>query len=452
MIIRYDLFKLRQVISDLNARISSFAMSDQFYDEYELALYEYFEWRDISLEGEEEFSDDFFQDEDEFIKFLSWYCNYFVTDEYNKNFPELYMQCKRNRLSALELEMLRSFAESFLSVYEVQKVDPGKGMEVKDIFHNDVFYVIDDHLSRKVFKWDLLYAGLVGARGMFFLGGFTPVVMPPRLISHIERGICEIFEAEKKVFPTLKEFLRLNSAEVYALVEESVDHFDKKPAIKNADGESLLFVTFLYHVRDTAALIEKLDRMSVFVRDRIQTGTQGELIRADYIWIKKRGGRNKIWENTIRGLLFLEKNMLRVKCNSRERAEKIRVTLSRLFGDMVELKMAIYDDPEDTPQGAAIMTPTPPVSLADKCEDPESRDMLKEIVHCHYKNWVHEKLPAIGNITPMEAIETPHGKRILVELLKELENQNERAIRKGIRNADILAFPADMIRKELGLS
>ena len=58
---------------------------------------------------------------------------------------------------------------------------------------------------------------------------------------------------------------------------------------------------------------------------------------------------------------------------------------------------------------------------------------------------------SIGNITPREAVKTPEGKRRLIDLLKDFENQNERALRKGIKSADAVFFPVEKVRKELGL-
>ncbi|HQK48551.1 MAG TPA: hypothetical protein PK311_05225, partial [Syntrophales bacterium] len=62
-----------------------------------------------------------------------------------------------------------------------------------------------------------------------------------------------------------------------------------------------------------------------------------------------------------------------------------------------------------------------------------------------------EKISAIGNITPREAVKTPEGKRRLIDLLKEFENQNERALRRGLKGQDAVFFPVEKIRQELGL-
>jgi hypothetical protein len=39
----------------------------------------------------------------------------------------------------------------------------------------------------------------------------------------------------------------------------------------------------------------------------------------------------------------------------------------------------------------------------------------------------------------------------LIDLLKDFENQNERALRRGLKGPDAIFFPVEKVRKELGL-
>ena len=43
---------------------------------------------------------------------------------------------------------------SVLSVYEVQKVDTGKGVEIRDIFGDRVCTVADNNAAKTLCKWD----------------------------------------------------------------------------------------------------------------------------------------------------------------------------------------------------------------------------------------------------------------------------------------------------------
>jgi hypothetical protein len=68
-----------------------------------------------------------------------------------------------------------------------------------------------------------------------------------------------------------------------------------------------------------------------------------------------------------------------------------------------------------------------------------------------YENWLDEEVPALGGMTPREAALAPDGRERLTDLLKELENENEKVLRLGLKNDGHPVFPVDKIRKELGL-
>ena len=49
----------------------------------------------------------------------------------------------------------------------------------------------------------------------------------------------------------------------------------------------------------------------------------------------------------------------------------------------------------------------------------------------HYEEWFRDRIPALDNKTPLEAIKTEEGKRKVVELLKLYENGEELNRREG---------------------
>ncbi|MCX5833313.1 MAG: hypothetical protein NTV99_02140, partial [Deltaproteobacteria bacterium] len=51
-VIDFDAARFGRVIADLNFRVSRYANTDRFYEEYEIALYEYFEGRGIYCEDD----------------------------------------------------------------------------------------------------------------------------------------------------------------------------------------------------------------------------------------------------------------------------------------------------------------------------------------------------------------------------------------------------------------
>ena len=66
--------------------------------------------------------------------------------------------------------------------------------------------------------------------------------------------------------------------------------------------------------------------------------------------------------------------------------------------------------------------------------DPEVRDRFQEIVQKQAEAWVHQKIPALGNRTPLEAVSDPGGREIVESLLLDWERHvEEGAYQRGIR-------------------
>lgn len=443
-VLNYNLFRYKRAISDLHGKLSAFAVSDKFFHEYELALCEYFEWRDIVIE-DDDFSEDLFQGENEISRFLAWYSLYFLTEEYKKTFPELYAAIKRKKLTPLEKEILEGYRHNPLGLFEVQKVIPGKGMYLKELFEGEVRFVHEPGAARQVCKWDILYTGLAGAQGVYFMSDFGMIVIPPRLKPIIEKGIFSIYRVQKKNSREIRHFLRFRSAEVFAFIQNVMEDYESFH-IKNAEGDPLLYSTLHYRIEDMPAFLEVAGCTSIFVQDHVEYADSGAVARAEYIWVKKERKKSRSCENATQGLILIEGGRLRARCNSRFRAEKLKAILAGVFGSVLVYECAIFEDQK-------FIRPEGPAPLIDEAllECEEFRDMLKEILARHYESWAEQKIPAIGNISPREAVKSPQGRLRVMDLLKELENHDERARRRGIKLADLMAFPADRIRKKLEL-
>ena len=64
----------------------------------------------------------------------------------------------------------------------------------------------------------------------------------------------------------------------------------------------------------------------------------------------------------------------------------------------------------------------------------------------YYENWLYLKIPALDNMTPVEAAKTEKGRNVLKELLKDIENTDARNSRKNLP-----PFPVAKMKKKLGL-
>jgi hypothetical protein len=439
-IIDFDLARCRRIISDLHYRLTRFSNSDRFYEEYELALYEYFEGRGVYGEDEDELYDNF-QSEEEFSRFLSWYSLYFVTDEYDKTFPELYLDRRKNQLSALEREILQSYSRSVLSIYEVQRIEPGKGVDIRDIFADRVFTLVDAFAAKTLCKWDLLYGGLIEIRGYQLLGGMPITVIPQKLRRFIEINLLEIYNEERENYRNFRDYLRRASAEICALVENAVRNAERPETPADPEGDKSTLTSLLYRVDDYNAFLDTIERSPVFAASeprKAGSTLPAKVLR--FYWLQREGTKGSL--QSAPGVLFLKRDSLVVQCTSAKRAETLRAILDRMFGTAIAYRTTVHKSVEK---------PAEPAAPEKSAGFPDGASIGRETTSRPFENWIDEKISAIGNITPREAVKTPEGKRRLIDLLKEFENQNERALRRGLKGQDAIFFPVEQIRKELGL-
>lgn len=90
--------------------------------------------------------------------------------------------------------------------------------------------------------------------------------------------------------------------------------------------------------------------------------------------------------------------------------------------------------------------------LDNQDEEPESevpytvKQQIDDYFQNFYENWVTMKIPALGNLTPVEASKTEKGTDMLKEVLRQIENELARCNEK-----DVYPFPIEKIKRRLGL-
>ena len=82
----------------------------------------------------------------------------------------------------------------------------------------------------------------------------------------------------------------------------------------------------------------------------------------------------------------------------------------------------------------------------DILSDPEVRKQAKESLQKQVEAWVHQKIPVLGNRTPIQAVREPEGKEIVESLLLEWERRAEDGLFPSSIQPDIQA-----VRKLLNL-
>lgn len=183
--------------------------------------------------------------------------------------------------------------------------------------------------------------------------------------------------------------------------------------VVNNDRQELIFTEMHFKVRDETAVRRRLAKLKTFVRNEKDDS---------WSWLKAPSRKFPDDPRTSLGLFRFKEGTLVAETNSRERAARLEGKLLNHFPGMLKLEKTLYRELEDLPP------PSPEeMEKSRQKEDelnalPEVQEALKRYQeHYYFDKWPRTKVPALGNITPLQAAKTDEGRRKLDDLLDYYE-------------------------------
>jgi len=278
------------------------------------------------------------------------------------------------------------------SFFQVVDVSEGKTLTLRDLFLNQPHVVIEKQASRPEIKGEILFTRVISLDGISVMTGCMTVLIPslyhPSLIDFRKEL------AENEEGPLTPEFLMEYEFELRERFFEILQDIKnpRLPKLQNTDGDRLAPVKLKYHLN--CSPMEAFDRLKSLaqgiddeelLRDS-ERDPEGELKRIHFSWLKKGNPKNPGWENTVMGTIEINENQMNVEVNSVNRSEAIK-----------------------------------------------------------WDSWVDSPVPALGNLTPREAVNDPVGREKLDGLFLHFESMN--------RSQGIHEFSPDIakLKKILGI-
>jgi hypothetical protein len=121
-----------------------------------------------------------------------------------------------------------------------------------------------------------------------------------------------------------------------------------------------------------------------------------------------------------------------VEVTSRARAERARAFVEQLLGTAVRYRTTVFESLE-----AAMAKPRRRPDPRDTVPPEVEREIVGQLYAEHYRKWLDEPIPALGGRTPRHAARLKTARPAVVDLLKGLENQMERARQSGLPAMDV---------------
>ena len=342
--------------------------------------------------------------------FLEWITLDFIIDfDTNKTLIDLYM-VQNKKISQDEHNVLTIMKNSVISLYEVQEVFPEKGLLLKDLLMGGEYDVKEKSATRDLKRWDIFATRLLLIDGQYIMSGSVfpySILMKQKILDDIMQEYREYQEE----FPdgTMDVFLK-ESGDIFNFQWYFPIQNPPPPLnLHTTSGEPTLVSKALFEIKDKDAVFETLPKIKGFEQDQ-----------DDYTWYDKR---NQDGSATILGTVKIKGNKLTLECHSKERLERGKELIVSALSNAILHKIDTFQSPMEAIKAHRDTTPK---TLTDEPPLELQQQFYNQFMQSYYEKWFQDKIPALDNKTPLEAIKTKQGKEKVIELLKLYENGEER--------------------------
>jgi hypothetical protein len=389
--------------------------------------------------------------------------------------------------------LLKGSAASFMSLYRVEEVRPEKGLTLRDLFQGGTVEVLERMATRQLVRWDLLAARLLDMDGgMRFTGGIIP--FESREKDTVLLALEEEYVRYRAAHPHAPrgEFLKENGDLLYRIARASLDR--PLPSLVTHDGEPVMFCRARYRVNEAEGLAERIEaipEMEEVEGEEDQEGQEGqEGAKIFFRWVEPLDSDGPVDWGTILeperprgtelprdledsrvteghdpdeepgdrlilgpigeatrslGTIALEGDRLVLECSSESRLARGRALLEEHLAGAITHTADTVQDPwqalaEERSRGekARPSSSSLPAELLSR--------LHREFMDRHYRTWVDEPVPGLGNKTPRESVVSVGGRSRVADIIREAERVE--ALRQ---RDDGYSYDLSWLWQELGL-
>ncbi len=321
-----------------------------------------------------------------------------------------------------ETEILRLWCRSRLGVYEVLARSDGGDLLLEDVCTGARHRCWDRLAARNLHRFDLVLTRLLpvgGETGLSVAGLVLPRWWKASVVRCLGEGLARF--RTRRPAAGWEEYFRSRGHEIHRILLGGLRAVGT-PRFHTLSGEACVVSRAWYRVGDPAAVAPALARQPCLEA------------AADGVWRwfappeeNPPGGR------LVLGVLVLRGSRLRLECLSLERLERGKGLLLAWLDGCAEHVL-------DEFESVTVALPNLP---GERRRDRGEEGGLSLTP----ARWVDEPAPVLGGLTPRQASQTRDGRARLRELLRVIENLEEKKKRAGHPYVDVEA-----IRRQLNLS
>ena len=388
--------------------------------------------------------------------FTEWFLNDFLLPS-GKTIVEEFYSAQFSRLTPEERAILEAHMVGYTSVYEIQEVFEGKGFRAKDLLMSGELEIREVSGSRQLVKWDIITARVYTVNGISKIAGPTTQMVPRDLLDSFMgflRQEQEVFtrEAGKEGWPA---FMKARS---YRIRHFFADLPEQKRVFHTDEGHQVVIARAEHRTGALRDVITRFEKEYDFMIDEVKSGKEAKLS-----WIKR--GPSKEWpaaaklpekglliqskmlhesgklEWPVLGTISITSDRLTLECFSRERLERGNKRLKEILGGLIEHTEDSFQNVDEAMKKRERSGPEKEPKVSRHANLLAQAQLTRQ-----YQDWTDSKLPALNGMSPREAVRTTEGRQRVLDILKDIENAEERSRKEGRLYLDVA-----VLRKELGL-
>jgi len=374
--------------------------------------------------------------------FLPWFFHHWMPDPledttvldeslHNRPPTAVFLERRSARLDPLHRRFLQACLDTPLSFYELKHCDPGRGFLAHDIFTGEEHDVLERSASRFLQTGDILYGQLVAIDGVVMMEACAPCPIPPiRKIDVLELRSRLMPGENRLAREPARELLRAWDVELRELYIELAEEVLYPPPVEvhNTDGEFVVPLRVTFDIDSAQLAFESLNHLALAdpeddLLDLAERDADGVLARVQLEWKKPGNELHASWNSTILGHLEITSGQLTANVNSTERAEAFRKIVEETLGEHARYRGTELVEQVETSPAEDRAQMEEHARLAGL---PEVRAALDNMLRSHYDSWVTQKLPALGDRSPLEVAQNADGREKVEALVTQIERDGYR--------------------------
>jgi hypothetical protein len=343
-------------------------------------------------------------------------------------------------LSRGEVGALMALQRAWPSMFEVTSVQSGSGFTAHDRLLDEGIKIREVTGTAQLRRGDVLYSWVMPVGDGMELTG-DGIIVPPKLVERLFGELVDELAFEREEHPNIPARQLLGDMADLALAElrDGVAH-TPRPQLTTRHGEPLLFCEAHYSLSEPETALARLAS-----HDQLRRDDQPESSHdAAFTWLDPAPNARLAGGQTILGRITIDGKQLVLETHARERLSRGRAMLEHVLGAALVHRADSFTDPDAVLGERAGQGRRPSEESSRRIPSQVEAQLLERVITEHYRGWLDEPVPALGERTPRKVAKTKKGRAEVERLLDEFERSSQRQPSVG---------PAlwNELRRELGI-